>query len=58
VRAFLTYMADNHEARGNPNPRLQRRGRFQSGHRGDQFKGRSNRTLGIVLVRFRITKTH
>ena len=59
VRAFrIAHIADDHEARGNPDPRLQRRGRFQSGHRRDQFKCRSNRTLGIVLVRFRIAKTN
>ena len=51
-----SYLTDNHEASGNPDPRLQWRGRLQRSHRRDQFKCRSNRTVGIVLVRFRIAK--
>ena len=50
------HLADDHEAGGNPDPRLQRRARLQCSHRRHQFKRRSNRALGIVLVRFRIAK--
>ena len=52
----ICHLTDDHEAGGNPDPRLQRRGRFQRGRCRDQFKRRANRALGIVLVRFRIAK--
>jgi hypothetical protein len=50
------YFVDDHDARGNADPRLQRRGRFQRFYRGHQFKRRSNRALRIILVCFRISK--
>ena len=49
-------LTDDYQAGGNPDPRLQRRKQFQRGNSRDQFKGPTNRTLGIVLVRFRIAK--
>ena len=49
-------IADDHEASGNADARLQRRARFQRSHRRDQFKCRSNRALRVVLVRLRIAK--
>ena len=52
----IGHIADDHEASGNPDSRLQRRARFQRGHRRDQFKCRSNRMLRVVLMRLRIAK--
>ena len=49
-------VADDNEAGGNSDARLRRRARLQCPHRRNQFKRRSNRTLGVVLVRLRITK--
>ena len=52
----IGYIADDHEASGNADARLQRRARFQCSHRRNQFKRRSNRALRVVLVRLRIAK--
>ena len=45
----IGHITDDHEAGGDPDPRLQRRGRSQRSHCGHQFKRRANRALGIVL---------
>ena len=54
--SFIGDLPHDYQASGNPDPRLQRRKQFQRGNSRDQFKGPTNRTLGIVLVGFRIAK--
>ena len=52
----VSHLTDDHEAGGNPDPRLQWRGCLQRSRCRHQIQSRANRALGIVLVRFRIAK--